>query len=53
MAGNLNLPETIYHYTSAAVFEKIILNRELQLTDIRYMNDNEEYKFASRLWGSS
>jgi len=39
------LQEIVYHYTSMDVVLKIIANKELWATNVRYMNDVSEFQF--------
>jgi hypothetical protein len=36
----------VYHYTSAKVLHSILKNRELWATDLEYVNDSQEIKYA-------
>lgn len=40
-------PKTIYHYTNPTGLLGIILNKKLWTSDIQYLNDMEEFKYAS------
>ncbi len=39
----------LYHYTSADTATKIIVGGEMWATDMRYLNDSEEYQLGKRL----
>ncbi len=39
-------PEVLYHYTDAAGFIGIVQSRKLRATDIRFLNDPDELRYA-------
>lgn len=43
------VPRTVFHYTSLAGLVGIIENEELWLSDIEFLNDSEELRYAARL----
>lgn len=45
----LRRPGTIHHFTSAAGLQGILGKRELWLTDIDFLNDEEEVRYALRV----
>ena len=43
------VPRTIFHYTGLAAMVGIIEHQELWLSDIEFLNDSEELRYAARL----
>ena len=44
-AGQLELPNSLYHYTDDKGLEGILKNKELWLTSHKFLNDPMEIKF--------
>lgn len=49
MSDSPPLPATIHHYTSAEGLQGILGNRELWLTDIDFLNDEMEVRYALQI----
>jgi hypothetical protein len=45
------IPEKLWHYTSIEVFQKIVLSKRVYATDVRYLNDREEFIHARKIVG--
>jgi hypothetical protein len=43
------IPETLWHYTSTAGFQGIVTSKEVFATDVRFLNDLEEYVHGLKL----
>jgi len=43
------IPEKLWHYTSVDAFLKIVKNKSVFATDVRFMNDREEFVHARQL----
>ncbi len=40
------LPDVVYHYTTAAGLLGICTSKKIWATDIRYLNDSEEFQYT-------
>jgi len=49
MKGSPELPPKLYHYTSQKGLLGIIQNRELWMSNIRYLNDSSEFSYTLEL----
>ena len=43
---NRQIPEKLWHYTSVRGFEGIVTSKEIYATDLRFLNDREEFVHA-------
>jgi Protein of unknown function (DUF2971) len=43
------IPETLWHYTSYAAFEKILTSKSIWASDYRFLNDREEFRHCRKL----
>jgi hypothetical protein len=49
LGEHAEVPEVLYHYTSAEGLIGILQSRSIWLTDLRYMNDSSELQYARTL----
>jgi Protein of unknown function (DUF2971) len=46
---NAPIPEKLWHYTSIQGFRDIVLSKAMWATDVRFLNDREEFMHAGRI----
>ena len=49
MTESADAPKTLYHYTTQSGLKGIVEKREVWATDIAYLNDSAEYRYAMNL----
>jgi hypothetical protein len=46
---NAPIPKTLWHYTSIRGFHGIVTSKKIFATDVRYLNDREEFIYARKI----
>src|SRR5580658_10274652 len=46
---NTQIPDKLWHYTSTRGFQDIVTSKKIFATDVRFLNDREEFTHARKI----